>query len=461
MREACFLARGISAGEGRFGANGGESSGREFLTAMKKGAARRSLDASIKDGIAWSVMSGFVDGYTVPFAMALKAGSMEIGILRSLAPLLGSLGQLKTADCVNALRSRKRFVSLGVQAQILSLAAAASCVFMPEGLALPVLIAAGVVYSITGTLVGPPWSSMMGEYLPASKRGVYFGWRNRIVGVLVTAFSLVAGLILSWFGREALAGFLILFGAAAVLRIVSWRYLGRMYEPPYREVVEEHFTFRQFVSRLGRSNFATFTFCCAFYMFATYISSPFFAVYLLDGLRYDYLRYMAVTSAGGLSLYVSMRYWGGWADAIGGARVVKMSAVMIPLIPLLWTLSPDYRFLTLVELYSGLAWAAYIMGCNNFIYDAVHPAKRTRAMAYYGAITGLGQAAGPLIGGFLYSHLPAIKGHSFICLLLITAALRMLAGIAFIRYVKEVKPASGAQPQDGLQRFVGQNLFFR
>ena len=72
-----------------------------YAADMKKGAVRKSIDASTKDGIAWSVMAGFVESYTVPFAKALKAGSMEIGILRSLAPLLSSLGQLRIADWVN------------------------------------------------------------------------------------------------------------------------------------------------------------------------------------------------------------------------------------------------------------------------------------------------------------------------------------------------------------------------
>ncbi|MBI5881533.1 MAG: MFS transporter [Elusimicrobia bacterium] len=426
---------------------------------MKRGAVRRSIDASTKDGIAWSVMAGFVESYTVPFAMALKAGSMEIGILRSLGPFLSSLGQLRIADWVNKVKSRKTVVSIAVQAQIVSLAMATACAFLPEGAALPVLIAAGVIYSVSGTLGGPPWSSLMGEYLPASKRGAFFGWRNRLVGILVAVFSMTAGGILYWFGHGVLTGFLILFGGATVLRIVSWRYVMKMYEPPYREVPSEHFTFTQFVSKLGTSNFAGFTFCCAFYSFAVNLSGPFFAVYLLDGLRFDYMRYMAISSAGPLVMYLTQRYWGDWADAIGGARVVKMSTVMIPIIPLLWTLSPHWGFLTLVECYSGFAWSAYLMGVNNFIYDAVTPAKRTRAMAYFSAVTGAGQAIGPLIGGYLYTRLPALNGYSFMSMLLITAALRVVAGTAFIRYVKEVKSAESVRPRDALQRLIGQRFF--
>ncbi|MBI5623988.1 MAG: MFS transporter [Elusimicrobia bacterium] len=426
---------------------------------MKPGAVRRSLDATVKDGVAWSVMAGFVEGYTVPFALALKAGSMEIGILRSLAPLLSSLGQLKIADWVNDIRSRKEIVSIAVKVQILSLLLATSAAFLPEGAALPVLIAAGVIYAVSGTLGGPPWSSLMGEYLPASKRGVYFGWRNRLTGILVAVFSMAAGGILYCFGHGVLTGFVVLFGTATVLRVVSWYYLTRMYEPPFRPHPEEHFTFVKFVSKLGTSNFAAFTFCSAFYSFAVHLSGPFFAVYLLDGLHFDYLRYMAVTSSGGLVMYLSMRYWGGWADAIGGARVVKMATVMIPIIPLLWTLSPNWMFLAAIECYSGFAWAAYLMGVNNFIYDAVTPAKRTRAMAYYSAVTGIGQAFGPLVGGYLYPRLPELHGHGFITMLLITASLRVVAGTAFVRFVREVKPAEAVQPKDALQRLIGQRIF--
>ena len=49
---------------------------------MQKQRVRNSVKASVKDGVAWAAMSAFADPYAVPFAMALGASTMGIGVLR-------------------------------------------------------------------------------------------------------------------------------------------------------------------------------------------------------------------------------------------------------------------------------------------------------------------------------------------------------------------------------------------
>jgi len=36
-----------------------------------KGKVRNSIRASVKDGLGWAVMSGFVEAYITPFSLAL------------------------------------------------------------------------------------------------------------------------------------------------------------------------------------------------------------------------------------------------------------------------------------------------------------------------------------------------------------------------------------------------------
>lgn len=57
---------------------------------MQKQRVKTSVRASIKDGVAWATMSGFSDPYAVPFAMALGASTMGVGVLRSV-PFAGFL----------------------------------------------------------------------------------------------------------------------------------------------------------------------------------------------------------------------------------------------------------------------------------------------------------------------------------------------------------------------------------
>lgn len=407
-------------------------------------------------------MTGFVEGYIVPFALLLKATGIEIGLLRSAPALMGALAQIRAADIVNAIGSRKNLVTACALTQTASLILMAGCVFMPRDAALMSFILLVVLFTAAGTLSGPPWISLMGDYLPASKRGSFLGWRNRLLGMSLTAFSLLGGVLLSFSGDGRGRGFALLFLTAAAARLASWMQLRRMYDAVYRASPAESFSFFRFIAKTPTSNFARFTLACAALMFGTHLSSPFFAVYMIGHLGFGYVTYTVVISTGMLALYSSMSRWGRWADYIGGVGVVRLGVLMVPAVPLLWCATSNPALLALFELFSGFAWAAYGMGTSTFLYDAVSPEKRTRCAAYFAATAGLAQCLGALTGGWLYENLPPLGGSSFYPLLIISAAGRLAAAILFAVSVREVRPVPQFRPRHLLLAVIGfRPLFYR
>jgi MFS family permease len=178
-------------------------------------------------------------------------------------------------------------------------------------------------------------------------------------------------------------------------------------------------------------------------MFSAFLAAPYFSVYLLRDLQYDYLRYMIVMTSGQIVTYLVMRRWGGLADSFGSVRVLRFAFLCIPLIPLLWALAPSFHWLLAVELFSGIVWAAYGMGTNNFIYELGGVSLRARYNALFGFTACLGQFGGALAGGYLYASLP---GEAFITLLYISAGLRLAAIIPFFRGVVERDVPGGHRP---------------
>jgi hypothetical protein len=57
-----------------------------------------SLQASIKDGMAYTVMSGGAESYFAAWALHFGATTAQIGLLGSLPALIGSLAQLAGAE---------------------------------------------------------------------------------------------------------------------------------------------------------------------------------------------------------------------------------------------------------------------------------------------------------------------------------------------------------------------------
>ncbi|HNW44060.1 MAG TPA: MFS transporter [Elusimicrobiales bacterium] len=423
---------------------------------MQRRRVKNSVTASIKDGVAWALMSGFADPYGVPFALALGAAPMGIGLLRSLPPLASSFCQLFSEKLVLVLGRCKRALLLAVGLQAASLFAAAAVIFLPLRLALPFFIALTVVYTVAGNMAAPPWAVMMGEYIPPSRRGNFFGFRSRLLGIVFFAASFAAARILGLWEQGVLWGFFLVFAAAGLFRVVSFYYLTLMYEPrnsyhlPRGAGVDFISSFDLRRGRIPALFFSVFVL-----LFATYLSAPFFGVYALEDLRCSYPRYMVLMSVGPLLTYLFMRRWGAVADRYGSVKVLKAAFVLIPAVPLLWTLSRNFYYLAAVEICSGVIWGAFLIGMNNFIYEAAPAHSRTGYNAFYGFISGIAQSGGALLGGWLYGRLPAAPGSAFIPLLLLSAVIRALALIPLFALVKDTRGAAGGTPADLLAGIAG------
>lgn len=406
---------------------------------MVRNKVKRSVAASLKDGLAWAGMSGFVEPYVVPFALALGASNPAIGFLRSAPPLTASVAQLFNEQMVRRLGSCRRAVRLDVLAQAASLFIAACAVFLPAGWSFSCLAAAMILYTTAGNMAGPPWATLMGEYIPRRKRGAFFGLRNQAVGFTFFIASLAAARVLNLYpGLWAFSG---LFAAAGIFRLLSFQYIGEMYEP----VSGFHLPAPELKAPAPPLDPAMRPFLLSIFavMFSAFLVAPYFSVYLLRHLRYGYLEYIVIMTAGQLVTYMLMRRWGAMSDTYGSVRVLRLAFLGIPLIPLLWALAPSFGWLVCVELFSGVIWAAYGMGTNNFIYELAGAQNRTRYNALFGFTACLGQFAGALAGGLLYNYLP---GEAFITLLLISAALRSAAILPFLRCVGEKDLAGGEKP---------------
>ena len=161
----------------------------------KNESVRRSLKFSVIEGIFSGAMTGFVQEYLTPFLLLLGAREGLVGILNALPNLSASLIQIKSADIVVRLRSRKRLVTFFVFLQALTLIPMAFIAFLGNVNPL-VFIALVILYASCAALSNPAWGSMMSDLVPGNKRGDFFGWRGRIIGFVTVCSSLFAGLIL-------------------------------------------------------------------------------------------------------------------------------------------------------------------------------------------------------------------------------------------------------------------------
>lgn len=412
----------------------------------EKELKEKTLKLSVKEGSATSVMSGTGEAYIVPFALSLNASNFQIGFLSSFVALFGAIFQVVGSKSVYH-HSRKKLIifSVFLQASMWLLIAGLGILAILDYVSIytpTILIFMYIFYSIFGNFAGPSWFSMMGDLVPEKIRGKYFSRRNSIAGAVAMISSFLAAIFLDYakeFGF-LLWGFVLLFGIAAIGRYISCYLFTKHYEPESTAKKESYFSFFKFFRKAPSNNFGKFVIFISLISLANSFTAPFFAVYMLNDLRFSYLSFTLVNLAGSLFTIFSVPFWGKLGDKKGNRFLLKVGSGIIIFAPIMWVFfSSPLGLIFSAQLLAGIGWAAFNLGASNFIYDAVTPQRRAICVAYYTLLTSMGVFIGALIGGAFAQNIQISGVNIFLVMFVISGLSRGVIALIFLPRFKEVR----------------------
>jgi MFS family permease len=419
--------------------NNQNASGHHIHNYQSRKKVRNSLKLSVLDGSAYAAMLGFTQNFTTPFALVLQATTMQIGLLSSIPGIATAFTQLAAPGLAEQAGNRKRL--------ILTAAFIHALMWLPVFLIPYFFRSAGVwwliglvtICFVTDSMSFPPWGSMMADLVPEELRGRYFGFRGRIAVFITLVFSLLAGGILQVFTGYVFIGFAILFGGAMVFRLLSFSFLSRMYEPPVTRERDNAPGVIQIVKTLGASNLGRYMVFVGLIYFGMMISGPFFSVFMLRDLHFNYLTYTIVISATVVANFFFLPFWGRRADRAGNMKVIQITCWLMPVVPLLWLVSSNPVYLVFANIISGFTWSGFNLSTVNFVFDASEPGNRTKQLAVFNSIVWLAICIGSLTGGYLIPHLPHLLGYQMRTLFTISGVLRAIIVILLLHTLHEVR----------------------
>ena len=403
---------------------------------------RKSLKLSVLDASAYAAMLGLTQNYITPLALELKATTAQIGLLASIPSLTMALSQLAAPDLSERAGSRKGLIL--------------PVVFMHAIMFVPILLVPYIFHAsqvwwliglvtisvVLGSIANPAWGSMMADLVPIRLRGRYFGSRGRIAGFITLVFFFIAGGILQLYTGNIFAGYAALFGGATMFRLLSFFFLSRMYEPVQAESKENGTSLLKLIRHVGSSNLGKFTLYVALIDFCTCISAPFFTVFMFRDLHFSYVTFVIVSSSSAIASLLFQTFWGRRADMAGNIRVIRVTSMILPIIPLLWLGSTNVYYLIAANIVSGFGWSGFSLSAVNFVYDTSEPGKRTKQIALFNAADGVACCLGSLIGGYLAPHLPALFGYQLRSLFTVSGILRGVVVLLLLRQIMEVRQVS-------------------
>lgn len=83
---------------------------------------KQNLGLCYRNGLFSGLMTGLTQEYFTPFILLLGAAARHVGLLNALPNFFAALVQIKGAETVDRLRSRKRVVALFSSLQAVTLA---------------------------------------------------------------------------------------------------------------------------------------------------------------------------------------------------------------------------------------------------------------------------------------------------------------------------------------------------
>jgi MFS family permease len=310
------------------------------------------------------------------------------------------------------------------------------------------------VYWAMGQSGGSAWNAWVEDLVPERVRASFFARRTRFVQAGIIAGFLVGGFALQ-FGHRAgygLAPFALLFGVAALSRIVSANYLDSQSDvrlPARRSTPRPWRDFFAITTQGGNSRILLYILAA---QLGCQISGPYFTPYMLGHLKLSYLGYVTLICIAYLARVAVAPVLARIIEKIGVRRMLWISGLGIVPLPALWDVSDSFTYLSILQVYSGAVWAAYELANLLLIIESIPAAKKINILTVYNFVNAMAIVGGSFIGGFL---LTAFGGgrHAYLMLFLISTLARAAALLMLVKLPIRL-PGVGRSPAAASVRTV-------
>lgn len=420
--------------------------------AVPPGVTLLNMRRSLGDAACFGAMVGCGETYFAAFALAIGLGEATAGAVASVPLLVGGLLQLFSPVAIRWVGGMQRWIVIGATVQAISLLPLALAAWTDRLNSVWLILLVSLYWS-GGLATGPAWNTWMEQVVPAAQRIHFFSRRSRLQQFSTFVALLCAGMALHLAGQWnlVLPTFAMLFLAAAILRVFSAGLLHRTVDDPdfplaespaerptagsvqvtpqagglqthrtatlharniiHSASISEDPTDPQHpngspaavVNGSGSSDlvppgFKLFLiYLIAMQMFVQ-VSGPYFAPYMLKHLDMGYGTYVGLISLAFVAKIASTMVWGRFAQRFGSTWVLFIGGLGLIPLAFLWCVSNAIWWLSLAQIASGVAWAAYELGLLLMMFEAVPAAKRVRLLTLYNFASSLAIVAGAAIG---------------------------------------------------------------
>jgi MFS family permease len=410
---------------------------------------QRDLRLILTDGASYSLMVGIGEAYVPAFALALGLGEVAAGLIATLPMLTGGLLQLVSPWAVRQLGSHRRWVVVCAVGQALSLLlmlALALAVGIPPWL----VFLPATLYWAAGLAAGPAWNAWVDRIVPIAIRPTFFAKRTSISHTCVLVGIVAGGLILQTepAGARAVSVFAILFFVAASSRLLSAVLLARQSEPADGSYLDQSgASYRELFRRMRGGWGLRLIIYLLTVQAAVHLSAPFFTPFMLVQLKLSYTQYMVLLSCGFLGKVMALPWAGRFATRVGAGRLLWVGGITIVPLSALWLVSHSMAFLIGLQIFGGMAWAAFELAMLLLFFETIPREQRVTMLSVYNAGNATAIVIGATLGATLMHSFTDIRS-AYLTVFGVSGLARLLALLLIPRHPPQLE---GVEPPAGLR----------
>lgn len=384
-------------------------------------AFARPQPSSMAPGLRLAVIEGcfamlpqtFTGGvFLTGFALMLGADPWALGLLAAI-PALGQSAQLLTPLLMARGVNRK---DMTVWCASLSRYLWAPMIAIPF---LPIAPAAqlGLFFVLLGLsqvlaqMAGAAWTDWMGDLVPESQRGRYFGFRNAVTAAIGMAVLGAGSRYLDHVPEtQRRWAFVALIAWGLAGAVGSQLSLSRQPDPPVTRLRAKKAPLR---APLANKGFMRLTGLMVLWTLVTSLTGAFSYAYALKELHAGYALVGTHALIASALPILSGPWWGKLIDKKGPQFALVLAMAPVCLHPLYWLcMRPDFMATIYLDaVSSGLFWVGVGLATTTLLLETAPSGERAAYAGVYGAATGVALSVAALVGGALLSRM---GGHSVV-----------------------------------------------
>lgn len=378
---------------------------------LTEGEVQTGLRLVIYDGLTTEAMTALTGGtFLVAIALLIGASNFQIGLLAAL-PTLTNIFQLLSIWLVRHYNNRRGVsVICSTLARLPLIAAAAVIFFFPS---VNLLLFFLFFYYFFSSISGPSWNSWMKDLVPEKTLGSFFSRRGSYSQTLNVIISLTLALVIDYIKDRhpeyELSTYALMFAVGGFIGLVGTYILSRTPEPRSERIKENIFLLLK--RPLQDKNFRRLLAFNSIWIFAINLATPFFIVFLLQGMHLALSYIIGLTVISQLCSIFTIRIWGRFADRYSNKTIIGICAPLYILCIIGWCFVGIYSdllrnmiLLVTIYIFTGISTAGINLSLTNI---GLKLAPKDQAIVYLSAkniVTSFFSSVAPLIGGLLADY---------------------------------------------------------